>query len=301
MLKSKVYIIKTDDRLNGVTELLKKEGLNNPRGKKVAIKANYNSADPFPASTHIDTLSAIIDFLKNEKTGSITLAERSGMGLTRKVLEDREVMELSKRKGFDVVILDDLDIKDWNQVDLENGHWSRGFLFLKIFQEADIVIQTCCLKTHRFGGHFTMSLKNSVGMIAKYNPADGYNYMSELHTSRDQRKMIAEINTAYEPDFIIMDALKGFSKGGPDIGELINPGILIASKDRIAIDAVGVAILRIYGTTREVSRGNIFQQEQIARAAELGLGARGPNEIEVVPINDDAQQICSKIEDKLKE
>ena len=64
--------------------------------------------------------------------------------------------------------------------------------------------------------------------------------------------MIAEINTAYEPDIIIMDWISGFSKGGPDEGTLIQPGIMIASNDRIAIHAVGVAILRIYGTTGEV-------------------------------------------------
>ena len=48
---------------------------------------------------------------------------------------------------------------------------------------------------------------------------------------------------------------------------------MIASTDRIALDAVGVATLRIYGTTGEVENGSIFEQEQIARAVELGLGA----------------------------
>jgi len=43
-----------------------------------------------------------------------------------------------------------------------------------------------------------------------------------------------------------------------------------------------VAILRMYGTTPEVSRGRVFEQEQIARAAELGLGAIGPERIEFI-------------------
>jgi uncharacterized protein (DUF362 family) len=146
-----------------------------------------------------------------------------------------------------------------------------------------------------------MSLKNSVGMVAKYDPEDGYNYMAELHSSRYQRQMIAEINTAYEPEFVIMDGIKGFSKGGPDTGTLIEPGIILASKDRVALDAAGVAVLRIYGTTGEVSRSGIFEQEQIARAVELGLGASSPDEIEVVAVNDEAQGICLKIEEKLKE
>ena len=52
--------------------------------------------------------------------------------------------------------------------------------------------------------------------------------------------------------------------------------------DRVAIDAVGVALLRLYGTTPEVSRGRVFEQEQLARAVELGLGVSGPEQIELV-------------------
>ncbi len=56
-------------------------------------------------------------------------------------------------------------------------HWLRGFYLSKVVLEADVVIQTCCLKTHGFGGHFTMSLKNSVGLVAKKMPGGVYDYM----------------------------------------------------------------------------------------------------------------------------
>lgn len=299
-VKSKVYVIRTSDRKTGVEGLLKNFDLGNLSGKRVALKANYNSADAFPASTHLDTLSSIIDALKEQKA-HVVVAERSGMGVTRDVLEEMGVMDLAEEKGLDVLILDDLDSSNWIKENPAGSHWNKGYLFPKIFREADAVVQTCCLKSHRFGGHFTMSLKNSVGMVAKYDPNDGYNYMSELHTSRYQRLMIAEINTAYRPEFIIMDGLQGFSKGGPDKGTLIEPGIMVASDDRVALDAVGVAVLRVYGTTTEISRGEIFEQEQIARAAELGLGASSPDKIEVIPINEEAKDICSRIEKKFKE
>ena len=48
-----VFILKTTDRATGVPALLKKFDLNDYLGKQVALKANFNSADPFPASTHI--------------------------------------------------------------------------------------------------------------------------------------------------------------------------------------------------------------------------------------------------------
>lgn len=298
--RSEVYVIKTSDRREGVKELLNRSELKGLSRKRIAIKANYNSADPFPASTHIDTLSAIIGELKG-RGNSVVMAERSGMGETREVLEDMGVMELSEKQGFDVVVLDELEGSGWIQEAPESSHWKRGFLFPKLFRDADAVVQTCCLKTHRFGGHFTMSLKNSVGMAAARDPEDNYNYMYELHSSRFQRQMIAEINAAYEPAFVIMDGIQGFSKGGPESGTLVEPGVMIAGKDRIAVDAVGVSILRLYGTTKEVEKGGVFEQEQLARAAELGLGASSADEVEVVPVNPEGEDICSRIEQKLEE
>ncbi len=299
-IRSEVYVIKTTDRRRGVEELLKYFELESLSGKNIALKANYNSADSFPASTHIDTLSAIVDTLKGREC-SVVMAERSGMGVTGEVLEDMGVMELAKRVGFDVVVLDDIGGSGWVHQAPGGSHWKRGFLFPKIFSEADAIVQTCCLKSHRFGGHITMSLKNSVGMVAAHDPGDGYNYMAELHGSSYQRQMIAEINTAYRPELVIMDGIQGFSKGGPERGTLIEPHIMVAGRDRVAVDAAGVAVLRIYGTTGEVSRGGVFEQEQIARAAELGLGASGPDEIEIIPINNEAQGICSRIKEKIKE
>ncbi len=293
---SKVFVIRTEDRESGVRELIRHFDIGVLSGKSVAIKANFNSADPFPASTHPDTLAAIVRSLK-EAGARVTLAERSGMGITRDVLYEMGVMSLSGKLGFDVRVLD--QAKEWHKENPPGSHWKRGYLFPGIFRRADAIVTTCCLKTHRFGGHFTMSLKNSVGMVAKYDPQDRYNYMYELHGSPYQRLMISEINAAYRPVFVIMDGIKGFSKGGPEAGTLIEPGILLASSDRVALDAAGVAVLRIYGTTPEVSAGPVFNQEQIARAVELGLGAKGPDEVEVVPLSEQARDMCSHIKREL--
>jgi uncharacterized protein (DUF362 family) len=296
--RSKVFVIKTDDREIGVRELLKRFVVDHLSGKRVAIKANFNSADPFPASTHLDTLAAIVGALKDSGS-SVLLAERSGMGITRDVLYEMGVMSLSRKLGFDVVVLDQL--RKWHKESPVGSHWKRGYLFPDVFKQADAVVTTCCLKTHRFGGHFTMSLKNSVGMVAKHDPGDRYNYMYELHGSPYQRLMIAEINAAYLPLFVIMDGIKGFSRGGPEAGTLIEPGLMLASSDRVALDAAGVAVLRVYGTTPEVSTGPVFQQEQLARAAELGLGVKGPDDMDVIPMNDGARDMCARIEGELRE
>jgi uncharacterized protein (DUF362 family) len=125
--------------------------------------------------------------------------------------------------------------------------------------------------------------------------------MRELHSSPYQRLMIAEINMFYNTDLILMDATQGFSHGGPDKGVLIEPGLLLASKDRVAMDAVGVAILRLYGTTPEVMNGRIFEQEQIAHAASLGVCVDSAERIELVPLDEFSQKAANSIRKVLDE
>ncbi len=295
---AKVFVIKTEDREEGIEELFNSMADRvDSLGNKVAIKANFNSGDPFPASTHIDTLENILRKVKDHST-HITLAERSGMGITEEVFQMLGVTRLAR--GYDVELIP-LDREKSGWIRFEGEHWRRGFLMHFSFLNADSIIQTCCLKTHAFGGHFTLSLKNSVGMVAKYDPEDNYNYMAELHSSRHQRLMIAEINSAYTPDFIILDAIRGFRKGGPATGEVISPNLMVVSEDRVAMDAVGVALLRVYGTTPELERGNIMDQEQLKRAIELGLGAKNVDEILIEPLNSGAEKVVEQIEEKLRE
>jgi uncharacterized protein (DUF362 family) len=285
--KSQVAFIKTDDRASGVQRALGLMQFAALHGKRVVVKPNCNSADPAPGSTHPDVLRTAIAHLQQRGAAAITVADRSGMADTQSAMEQIGIYTLAQEMGFEVVVLDDLAEEDWTVMQPLGSHWQRGFPFARIFSDADAVVQLCCLKTHRYGGHFTLSLKNSVGMVAKVLPGDGYNYMNELHSSPHQRLMIAEINTAYTPTLVIMDGVEAFVNGGPDTGKKVQSNVVLAGTDRVALDAVGVALLRYWGTTPEVSRGPIFQQEQIARAVQLGLGAASPEQIEL--ITDDAE------------
>ncbi|MEM2953207.1 MAG: DUF362 domain-containing protein [Candidatus Bathyarchaeia archaeon] len=293
-------MIKDDSRIAGVKKLLRQIDLSEYSGTHVALKANFNSADPFPASTHPETLRAIIEILKDAKVEDITLAERSGMGVTRLVLERMGVFKLSEQLNFEVVVLDEIAKEEWLKINHEGTHWLRGFYIARLFLDADKVVQTCCLKTHRFGGHFTMSLKNSVGLIAKKVPGSIYDYMWELHSSPFQRQMIAEINKFYPVNLVVMDATKAFVNGGPERGEVVSPNLLLASEDRVAIDAVGVAILRMYGARGHIAKGSIFELDQIRRAAEIGVGVKTAEEIHLKPLDEESHKVANKIENILR-
>lgn len=292
---AQIAFVKTQDRVEGVNKALDMLGINPVRGKSIFLKANFNSADPTPGSTHSDTLSTLIRRLQEMGVDQINVGDRSGMGSTRQVMQQKGLFSMADELGFQTVVFDELGPEEWELVQPESSHWSHGFWVARPVLQADGVVQTCCLKTHRYGGHFTLSLKNSVGLAAKHAPGGGYNYMSELHGSPHQRRMIAEINTAYTPDLIVLDGVQAFVTGGPDTGQVIDSQVILAGTDRVALDAVGVAILRYFGTTTEVERGRIFEQEQIARAAELGLGVSRPDRIELLTDDPDSTAYAAEI------
>lgn len=290
--QSRIAIVRTNDRKSGILKALDLLGVNPVKGKSVMLKPNCNTADLFPASTHIDTLSTLIKSLKDMGAAWVTVAERSGPADTGDVLAEKGVFRLGQEIGFDVINLDKLNPDGWVHLTPPGSHWRGGFLFARPFREAECVVSTCCLKTHRYGGHFTISLKNSVGMVNRTN-------MGELHGSPFQREMIAEINTSYNPDLVVVDGLTAFVDGGPMTGTVREAGVILAGSDRVAIDATGVAILRLLGTTPEVSRGPVFDQAQIKRAAELGLGAKSPSDIEYVTGDADSETFAGDVMDMM--
>ncbi len=293
--RARVALVRSDNRSDGLRRLLALTGAPDVAGKHVVVKPNFNSADPAPGSTHPDVLRGVVQALQAAGAQRITVADRSGMGNTRQVMAQMGIDAMAEELGFDLVVLDELGAEDWEIIDVPGSHWSRGFPFPRLVGEADAVVQLCCLKTHRFGGHFTLSLKNTIGLVGKYLPGDSYNYMNELHGSEHQRTMIAEANVPYAPVLVVMDGVEAFVSGGPDRGELVAAQVMLAGSDRVALDAVGVALLRHFGTTPQVAAGPVFAQEQIARAAELGLGIATAEQIDLVSDAPDADELLTAV------
>ena len=296
---AQVAFVKTRDRAAGVQKAIAVLGINPFTGKDIFLKPNFNSADPAPGSTHPDVLRTAIISLQEMGAQSITLGDRSGMGSTRHVMDSLGVFDLAEELGVEAIVFDELEQEQWVHFDPPGNHWKRGFYVARPCLEADGLVQLCCLKTHKFGGQFTMSLKNSVGMVAKRVPQDNHDFMRELHTSLRQRTKIAEINAAYTPELIILDGVEAFVTSGPASGKTANSEVVLAGTDRVAIDAVGVALLRYYGTTRAVRKGPIFEQEQIARAVELGLGVDDPSKIEFITDDPDSAAYAEQIQEIL--
>jgi len=273
--RSRVALVRTSDRRAGVAAVLKLLDVRGVSGKKVVLKPNFNSADETPASTHTDTLAQLVTELYARNARSITLAESSGPPQTRGVMEKKGIFDLARDLRFEIVDFEQIAEGDWVAFPAAGTHWPAGFHLPRVVVDSQYTVSTCCLKTHGAGGVFSMSLKLSVGLTPKP-------IRRTMHASPDMRRMIAELNTGYRPDLIVLDGVSAFTDGGPSRGELKAGNVMIAGDDRVAVDAVGLAMLKSLGANASIMDRGIFAQEQIARAVELKLGAPGPDAIEIV-------------------
>jgi uncharacterized protein (DUF362 family) len=285
---SRVALVHTTDRRRGVTEVLKLVNPSGIAGRRVVLKPNFNSADETPASTHNDTLSQLVTELYERDARSITLGESSGPPQTRGVMTQKGTFDLARDLRFDVVDFEQIGETDWVHVPAASSHWPEGFHLPRLVTDAEYMVSTCCLKTHGSGGVFTMSLKLSVGLTPKP-------IRRGMHRSPDIRRMIAELNTGYRPQLIVLDGVSAFTDGGPSRGELKAGNVMIAGTDRVAVDAVGLAMLKSLGANEAIMSRRIFEQEQIARAVELGLGASGPDAIEIVTADAESRGVADRL------
>ena len=293
---AQVSVMQAREREAGVRVAVAALDENPVKNKDVLIKPNFNTADTAPGSTHNDTLVALVDLVWEMGAASISLGERS-YPPTRRVMEQKGILPLLEKRQVKVIDFDDLAPDDWIDCQPEDSHWANGFRVARPILEAECLVSTGCLKTHQFGGVITLSLKLHVGVVPTFR--NGFAYMQELHGSPHQQEMIAEINMPFSPDLIVMDGIDAFVDGGPATGKRMKGNVVLASTDRVAVDAVGVAMLKHLGSNRAVMDSDIFELRQIKRAAELGIGVRSASAIDLIPVDDASVGLCETLGDIL--
>jgi uncharacterized protein (DUF362 family) len=291
---AKVVLVRTEDRAKGIAAAMKLASFPSPKGKKVLIKPNFNTADPTPGSTHNDTLRQLVLEMRTRGASRLAIGDSCGPGNTKAVLEQKGIPALAQELGFDVINFDELPADGWVHCNPAGCHWKDGFDIAKPVVEADYLLWTCCLKTHQYGGIHSMSIKLAVGVTNR-------KVRGEMHAAMNthMRRMIAEIHHAFTPHLIVMDGVDIFVDGGPMSGKRVNAGVIVAGTDRIAVDAVGLAVLKNHGANDAIMSRKIFEQEQLARAVEIGLGVKTPDQIEIVTADAESRDYAGKLKEIL--
>lgn len=238
-------------------------------GDTILVKPNYNTADPPPASSDPAFVQAVIEQLYQHGAGKVILGESSMISRSaRKTMQQTGMLQAARQAGAEVVLFDH---GPWATV-ATGGRYLKKVALARAALEAPKIVYACCLKTH-FQADFTMSLKLAMGFV---RPRDRV----PMHL-RHLKEKLADLNLAIAPDLILIDGRRCFITGGPMEGEVREPGLILASGDRITIDVEGLKIIQMYpGHSLE---DEPWQLTQIRRAVELGLGAASEDDYEIVP------------------
>jgi uncharacterized protein (DUF362 family) len=100
---------------------------------------------------------------------------------------------------------------------------------------------------------------------------------------------VAELNLGITPALNILDGTRSFVFGGPSQGDTADPKLVIASRDRIAADATGVAVLKHLGTERRLQRYSVWENPFIQHGIKIGLGIDGVDKINLKQSGLDAE------------
>jgi uncharacterized protein (DUF362 family) len=234
------------------------------KGDQVFVKPNFNSPDPFPASTDLAFLQAVIELIL-EAGAKVTIGESAGAVWrpTRKVFNQRGVPELARRLGVELIAFDDRP-NDWVQIKI-NGDYLSKVIMPRSAYETDKMVYLPCMKTHVLSG-FSGATKLVFGFVAP-------GQRRSFHRGHLQEKL-ADVTLCWQPDLIVMDGRKAFVTGGPHSGQLVEPDLVLASGDFVAIDVEAIRMLLAYHASNKLP-ADPWQLPQIATALKHGLGPGG--------------------------
>jgi uncharacterized protein (DUF362 family) len=217
------------DQLGSLSKIISKDS-------RVLVKPNFNTADPYPASTDPLFLKTFVELVLENDPKEIYIGDACTFSQnTQRVMDDLNVFELEKIDQRIKIINFDKHKRVKKKV--PKGKYLRSVYLPQILDEIDKLIYLPCCKTH-FAAQYTGSLKLSVGLMNKRQKMSFHiNHLCEK---------IAELNTIIQPDLIVMDARKCFISEGPAHGPVREPNLLLASSDHIAIDMEAVKIIQSF-------------------------------------------------------
>jgi uncharacterized protein (DUF362 family) len=205
------------------------------------------------------------------------------------------------------------DTEHWRKIKPDRAvHWPDGFELAELLFAVDHVINVPVIKTH-FQAWFTMSMKAFVGMSHHRSRREFHSAFQGGNDLMDQKKSgsrrrrgeegrkldveevtplvnrIAELNLGITPALNILDGTRSFVFGGPSHGDTVDPKLIVASRDRIAADATGVAVLKHYGTEYRLQHYSVWENPFIQHGIKIGLGIDGPDKLNLKDhgLNDD--------------
>jgi uncharacterized protein (DUF362 family) len=247
-------------------------------GQTVLVKPNICCPRPHPATTSPEVLSAVLGMVRERSPGRLIVGDQTFYVQNTVGNVRRAGLETAVRAhGAEFVSFDDVPRRHVRPPGAR--HWPDGYKVPAMLDQVDHVINLACVKTHVLA-RYTMAMKNVIGVI----DADSRRYYHRIRSEQGYdafAALIAEMALAMRPALHILDGTAAFTAGGPSDGTIVRPRLVIASRDMIATDVTGIAVLRHHGTSADVQDASPWRQPKIRYGIDLGLGAKRIEDIDV--------------------
>lgn len=243
------------------------------RGQGVLVKPNVVSGEPPPATTDPRVVRAVVELAREAGAASLAVGDMSAVLAlpTRPNLVRTGIARVAEETGAALLAFDE---GEWVEVRPPAAELATLVYVAKAAYEAQRLISVPVIKTHR-SATFSCALKNTVGCVHGKNKPWAYG-------GAGWEPAVAELNLAVRPHLYVVDGLRSMVAGGPWSGEAAATDLILASGDPVALDAVALGLLRSLGRSERVLAQGVWETGQLRRAVALGLGARGPGEVELV-------------------
>jgi uncharacterized protein (DUF362 family) len=244
------------------------------RGKTVLVKPNVVSDQPPPATTNPEVVRAVVRLFKKAGAGRVVVGDMSAiMRLpTASNMERTGIAKAAKEAGAEVI---DFDNAEWVELKSPGAWLTPSVHIARPVYEADLLVNVPVVKTHR-NATYSICLKNLVGVThPRYRPY-------RVNPAKWE-EVVAELNLAVHPILNIIDATTIMVADGPWEGPSEKTNLILASGDRIAADATGLALIKHFGKWDMVNNISVWEQRQIRHAQELGIGVQDQRAVRLVP------------------
>jgi uncharacterized protein (DUF362 family) len=270
-------------------------------GQRVYLKVNTNSGDPFPYSTSPTMIRWVVEKIR-ARGGEVFIGDRSFFGDrgTMTNFRNNGIAEVASELGVDLMVFGDMgagdsaaNSVDWmdlpatvDGLEARSAVWTGSMRIPVAVAQADHIVSLSVVKTH-FIATFTMAMKNIIGIINPVDRARPTNLGQHSTTGDRLYRQTAYMNKAGpNVSLVVLDAYEALISGGPTPrdrppgapstfmgGVTAEPHSVIISRDRLAADMTGVALLKTLSPRYErIHSTTVWANRQVARAMEAGLG-----------------------------
>lgn len=233
------------------------------KGKSVLVKPNVVTGDRSPTTTSPEVVKAVVELLYEEGAQKVLVGDMSGLMTfsTAWNMKKSGIRKAAQEAGAEIVCFEDYH---WIEVELPHTEYLKKISVSEWVAKVDRVINLPVIKTHKYAT-YSICLKNFIGATHwKQRPY----FIDEDHWE----EVVSDINQAYTPHLNIIDGTVSMITGGPRKGTAVKTNIILASGDRVAGDITGLGVIKSFGKCPAIVDKGIWEQRQIKRAVEIGLG-----------------------------